>query len=95
MVMHRPNGVMAKRHARGMQRERMSQNHDTYRLWQHDNGIWHIIWSERSENKAGNLSHGTKHISAGTTDRKAAEQYRAQFIAGLNNPAPPEEPTMG
>jgi integrase len=36
----------------------------------------------------------TKRISTGTTDWAAAEEYRAQFIAGLKNAAPLKEPTI-
>lgn len=70
----------------------MSNETDFYRLWQHNNGTWYIIWSPDNGEKT---SRGTKRISAGTTDRKEAEQFRAQYIAGLNNPAPPDEPTTG
>ncbi|NCC03552.1 MAG: site-specific integrase [Proteobacteria bacterium] len=71
----------------------MSSNNDFFRLWQHDNGYWYVIWSTGQTNDPH--SWGTKRISAGTTDRKEAEQFRAQYIAGLNNPAPPAEPTIG
>jgi len=70
----------------------MSNSNDFYRLWQHDNGSWYIIWSPENEAKAN--SRGTKRISTGTSDRRAAEQYRAQFIAGLKNEPPKDEPTI-
>jgi len=70
----------------------MSNSNDFYRLWQHDNGTWYIIWSP--ENGENTNSRGTKRISTGSSDRRAAEQYRAQFIAGLKNSAAPEEPTL-
>lgn len=70
----------------------MSNSNDFYRLWQHDNGFWYIIWSPENEEKT-NL-RGTKRISTGTSDRRAAEQYRAQFIAGLKNETPQEEPSI-
>ena len=69
----------------------MSNVNDFYRLWQHDNGAWYIIWSPENEEKT---SRGTKRISTGSSDRRAAEQYRAQFIAGLKNEPPKDEPTI-
>lgn len=71
----------------------MSVSNDFYRLWQHPNGYWYVIWSAAQTNHPN--AWGTKRVSAGTTDRKAAEEFRAQYIAGLNNPAPPAEPTIG
>jgi len=41
-----------------------------------------------------NTGMQTKRVSTGTTDWAAAEQYKAQFVAGLKNAAPPEEPTL-
>jgi len=73
----------------------MSRNNDTYRLWQHNNGTFYIMWSSRTAPTSGNGYAFSKRVSTWTTDRKAAEQYRAQFIADLNNPAPPAEPTVG
>jgi integrase len=73
----------------------MSRNKDTYRLWQHANGIYYVIWTERTPTGSGEYRTQSKRVSTWTTDRKAAEQYRAQFIAELNNPAPPAEPTIG
>ncbi|MDD2324517.1 MAG: site-specific integrase [Alphaproteobacteria bacterium] len=70
----------------------MSINNDFYRLWQHDNGTWYIIWSPQGEEKTN--ARGTKRISTRTGDRREAEQFRAQFIAGLNNETPKEEPTI-
>jgi integrase len=70
----------------------MSNNNDFYRLWQHNNGVWYIIWSGTSE--TGQQSPGSRRISTRTTDRREAEQYRAQFIAGLNNRSPRDEPTL-
>lgn len=69
----------------------MSSINDFYRLWQHDNGTWYIIWSPENGEKT---SRGTKRISTGSSDRRTAEQYRAQFIAGLKNEAPKNEPTI-
>jgi integrase len=70
----------------------MSYNTDQYRLWQHNNGTWYIIWSPEYGEKAN--SRGTKRISTGASDRRTAEQYRAQFIAGLKNETPKEEPII-
>src|SRR5579864_2358178 len=71
----------------------MSKNRDKYRLWQHSNGTIYVIWTERdATSKTGAQS---KRISTGTTDWRTAEQYRAQFLAGLNNAAPKGEPTIG
>lgn len=67
----------------------MSLDRDFYRLWQHENGTWYIIWSANSGRQ-----YGTKRISTRTTDRREAEQYRAQFLAGLKNPTPAVEPTI-
>ena len=69
----------------------MSNETDFYRLWQHNNGTWYIIWSPENGQKT---SRGTKRISTGTSDRRAAEQYRAQYIAGLKNELPKDEPTI-
>lgn len=69
----------------------MSNNNDFYRLWQHDNGTWYIIWSPEIGEKT---SRGTRRISTGSSDHRTAEQYRAQFIAGLKNEAPKNEPTI-
>jgi integrase len=72
----------------------MSRNQDTYRLWQHTNGTWYVIWTERTQTKSNELRSQSRRISTSTTDRKTAEQFRAQFIAELNNPPPPPEPTI-
>jgi len=68
----------------------MSRNSDTYKLWQHANGVWYLTWTEPGKNRS--LS---RRVSTETTDRKIAEQFRAQFIAGLSNAAPKAEPTIG
>jgi len=73
----------------------MSRNKDTYRLWQHANGTIYVIWTERTETGPNQFSSQSRRVSTGTKDWREAEQYRAQFIAGLNNPTPPEEPTIG
>jgi len=71
----------------------MSNNKEKYRLWQHPNGTLYIVWTEQSPvTKTGAQ---TRRVSTGTEDWAAAEQYRAQFLAGLDNPAPPAEPTIG
>lgn len=71
----------------------MSSHKEKYRLWKHSNGTIYVIWTERDATSKTGAQ--TKRVSTGTTDWNAAEQYRAQFIAGLNNPAPPAEPTIG
>lgn len=70
----------------------MSRNKDQYRLWQHANGTIYVVWTEH--NATSQTGMQTKRVSTGATDWSAAEQYRAQFIAGLNNPSPPPEPTI-
>ncbi len=71
----------------------MSNNKEKYRFWQHTNGTIYVVWTERDATT--NTGMQTKRVSTGTTDWDAAEQYRAQFVAGLKNPAPPPEPTIG
>lgn len=73
----------------------MSRDNDKFRLWQHANGTWYVIWSDRTQNASGESYSLSRRVSAATTDRAIAEQFRAQFITGLNNPAPPSEPTIG
>jgi hypothetical protein len=70
----------------------MSRNKDKYRLWEHHNGTIYIVWTEREATSKTGAQ--TKRVSTGTTDWRTAEQYRAQFIAGLNNAPPPTEPTI-
>ncbi|MCL2473957.1 MAG: tyrosine-type recombinase/integrase, partial [Alphaproteobacteria bacterium] len=67
----------------------MSKNNDTYKLWQHANGTYYVSWTVQTAFRSQ-----TKRVSAGTTDRHTAEQFRAQYIAGLNNPVPKKEPTI-
>lgn len=71
----------------------MSINKEKYRFWQHANGTIYIVWTERDTTTQTGMQ--TKRVSTGTADWAEAEQYRAQFIAGLKNPAPPAEPTIG
>lgn len=71
----------------------MSINKEKYRLWQHPNGTIYVVWTERDAKSGTGMQ--TKRVSTGATDWERAEQYRAQFIAGLNNAAPQEEPTIG
>ncbi|MDP9127153.1 MAG: tyrosine-type recombinase/integrase [Pseudomonadota bacterium] len=71
----------------------MPLDNDFYRLWQHDNGTWYITWTKESEN--GQRTEGSRRISTRTNDRREAEQFRAQFLAGLKNPSPKSEPTIG
>ncbi|MFY9288466.1 MAG: site-specific integrase [Alphaproteobacteria bacterium] len=72
----------------------MSKDSDKYRLWRHHNGTIYIVWYERSELAPNDIRTTTRRVSAGTKDWNTAEQFRSQFIAGLKNPAPPEEPTI-
>lgn len=71
----------------------MSINKEKYRLWQHPNGTIYVVWTERDATSGTGMQ--TKRISTGSTDWERAEQYRAQFIAGIENPAPPTEPNIG
>lgn len=71
----------------------MSINREKYRFWQHANGTIYLVWTEKDVETSTGMQ--TKRVSTGATDWESAEQFRAQFIAGLNNPAPPEEPTIG
>lgn len=73
----------------------MSGGNEKYRFWQESNGIIHIVWNERIELAPGKFHTQTRRLSTRTKDWNAAEQFRAQFIAGLSNPAPPPEPTIG
>ncbi|MDX9689794.1 MAG: site-specific integrase [Alphaproteobacteria bacterium] len=67
---------------------------EQYRFWKHDNGTIYIVWNERVELTSGHFHTQTRRVSTGATDWRAAEQFRAQFIAGLDNPPPPPEPTL-
>ncbi len=71
----------------------MSINKEKYRLWQHPNGTIYVVWTERAA--GGGTGMQTKRVSTGSTNWELAEQYRAQFIAGIENPAPPTEPNIG
>jgi len=51
-----------------------------------------VVWTE--EDTTSNTGMQTKRLSTGSTDWADAEQYRAQFIAGLKNVAAPTQPTM-
>ena len=73
----------------------MSGSSEKYRFWQHANGTIYIVWNDPIEIAPGKFHTQTRRLSTGTADWDAAEQYRAQFVAGLNNPPPPPEPTMG
>ena len=72
----------------------MSGITERYRFWQHENGTIYVVWNERIELASGKFHTQTRRLSTGTADWDAAEQYRAQFIAGLKNPAPPPEATI-
>lgn len=58
---------------------------ETYRLWTHGSGIIYICWSTLT---------GTQRVSTGTKDLGQAERERARFIAGLDNPEAPKQPTI-
>jgi integrase len=62
---------------------------DFYKLEQRSNGIWYIRWYDSASNTVG-----SQRISTRTADRREAETFRAQYIAGLKNIAPPEQPTI-
>lgn len=54
---------------------------DEYRLWLNpSSGIWYIVTGS-----GGN----SKRLSTRTRDRDTAEQYRAQYLAGIRNAPPP------
>lgn len=73
----------------------MSGSNEKYRFWQHPNRTIYIVWNEQIETSPGKFHTQTRRLSTGTKEWGAAEQYRAQYIAGLKNPAPPPEPTVG
>jgi integrase len=57
-----------------------------YRLQQRArDGIYRVTWTEDGR---------TRSLSLGTRDRSEAERGYAQFIAGLDNPAPPSDATV-
>lgn len=70
----------------------MSINKEQYRLWQHTNGTIYVVWTEQDASTGTGMQ--TKRVSTGATDWRAAEQYRAQFIAGLKNSVPRDELTI-
>ena len=72
----------------------MPRNTEKYRFWQHSNGTIYVVWNEPTEIAPGKFHTQTKRLSTRTTDWDAAEQFRAQFIAGLKNPALPPEATI-
>lgn len=53
-------------------------------LWKHENGRYYVLYGPRSK----------KSVSTGTKDRREAEVFYAQFIAGSENPVS-ECPTVG
>ncbi|MGE3622311.1 MAG: tyrosine-type recombinase/integrase [Bdellovibrionales bacterium] len=73
----------------------MSNDDELYRFWKHPNGTYYVVWNERIEIAPGKFHTQTKRISTGTKLGRPAEEFRAQFIAGLKNPAPKDEPTIG
>lgn len=50
-------------------------------------GRWFIDWTDPASGR-------TRSVSTGTPDRRAAEIWRDQWIAGLSQPAPPEQPLL-
>ena len=72
----------------------MSINREKYRFWQHANGTIYVVWNEQVTLSSGKVHVQTRRVSTGTTDWDAAEQYRAQFVAGLINSAPQKEPNI-
>lgn len=58
---------------------------DEYRLWQRNGGIFYVCHGS---------GRNTRRISTRTAVRSQAEQFRAQFIAGLENPAPSPSATI-
>jgi len=73
----------------------MSGSNEKYKLWQHSNGFIYVTWTEYTKSDNGEVQTSSPRVSTGTTDWPSAELFRAQFIAGLKNPAPPEDPTIG
>lgn len=54
-----------------------------HQLWQHDNGVWYVLYGPRLK----------RRVSARTRDRGQAEAFLAQFIAGASAPVI-NEPTV-
>ncbi|MDR3450894.1 MAG: site-specific integrase [Alphaproteobacteria bacterium] len=71
----------------------MSKDDDIYKLWQHPNGLWYVTWTEPADSTLGKRARSPR-VSTATTDRKIAEQYRAQFIAELKNVPLPDDPII-
>src|SRR5216683_4153430 len=67
---------------RGMGRPRKAAE---YRLWQHPNGTWYVLWTAPG---------GTKRLSTRTTDKRKARKWLDQFQAGLETPKPPVQLTI-
>lgn len=55
-----------------------------FKLWQHGNGKWYVLYGPRLKKRA----------SSGSRDRAEAETFLAQFIATFNEPVV-DEPTVG
>lgn len=58
-----------------------------YRLRRRKNGVFTLSWTDLDSGK-------TKAVSTGQTDPRQAEIWRDQFVAGLDQPEPPEEPLI-
>ena len=66
----------------------MSNELDFYKLIQRANGVWYVYWYDPASGAIG-----SQRISTRTRDRREAEQFRAQYIAGIKD-APPPQPTL-
>jgi integrase len=53
-------------------------------LWQHENGIWYVLYGPRL----------SRRVSTRTRDRREADAFLAQYVAGASNPII-KEPTVG
>src|SRR6516225_12217903 len=58
----------------------------TYRL-KRRGSRWFINWTDE-------ITGYTRSVSTGQTDRKKAEIWRDQWIAGREQPLPPSQPTI-
>lgn len=56
-----------------------------YRLNPNREGYWEVRWTERGR---------TRSVSTRTRDRSSAEEWLTLFLAGRDNPEPPDNPTI-
>lgn len=63
----------------------MSKERERFRLWKHPNGTWYVATGSGAK---------SQRVSAETKNRGEAEEFRAQFIELLKNPAPPPTSTI-